>query len=145
METNGNSSLLGDGGGNITVTMEPEVETVFTLATSYLMYKIGNSLFCNPLHNITVYSNYWCILKRSRFLQITQISHFCTKLTWRGLKRFQKKIASSENWTCNWPSLVYKSDAYLTVPTRHVLIRKFFKLNFVSCTTSFWTSIISRF
>ena len=51
METSGNSSLLGDGGGNITVTMEPEV------ATSYLMYKIGNSLFCNPVHDITVYPN----------------------------------------------------------------------------------------
>ena len=44
MDASGNSSLLDDGSGNIPVTTEPEVESVFTLATSYLMYKIGNSL-----------------------------------------------------------------------------------------------------
>ena len=33
-------------------------------------------------------------------------------------------VASSGNWAHNWPSLVYKSDAYPTVLSRHVLNRR---------------------
>ena len=36
-----NGSIPGDGVSNITVTMAIDVEDVRTLATSYLMYKIG--------------------------------------------------------------------------------------------------------
>ena len=33
----------------------------------------------------------------------------------------KNKVACSGNWTHNWPPLVYKSDAYPTVLSRHVL------------------------
>ena len=36
-----NGSIPGDGVSNMNVTIETDVEDVRTLATSYLMYKIG--------------------------------------------------------------------------------------------------------
>ena len=74
----------------------------------------------------------------SRFSQITQIWHFCTKLTLRDFKRFQQKIklppvgtevTTDHHW---FRSLI---NAYPTVLSRHVLNRR----SFVQ-----WTWVISR-
>ena len=62
---------------------------------------------------------------------------FLYKIDIRVLKvSVKNKITFSGNWTHNWTWLVYKSDAYPTVLSKHVLNRRCFKLNFVSCTTS---------
>ena len=39
--------------------------------------------------------------------------------------QLKNKVASNRNSTHNWPLLVYKSDAYPTVLSRHVLNRRF--------------------
>ena len=63
---------------------------------------------------------------------------FLSKIDIKGFRKVSEKnkIDSSGNWAYSWPSLVQKFDAYPVVPTRHVLNKRFLKLNFVSCTTS---------
>ena len=45
----------------------------------------------------------------------------------------KNKVSSSGNWTWNWPSLVYKSDAYPNVLRRHVLTVSDFQILTKSC------------
>ena len=50
MEADTNGSILGNQIGNLTVTIESDVTDVVMLATSYLIYKIGNfSLVINAV------------------------------------------------------------------------------------------------
>ena len=62
---------------------------------------------------------------------VTFLSFFFLQNCNRGVSK--NKVASSGNWTHKWPSLVYQSDAHLTVLGRHVLTVSDFQILIKSC------------